>query len=686
LGDVARRVLCSVRPTYEMRHLRPNCAEFPGKTGAMLKTRMSFAARIMGLVFILLAGMVVMQWINSWAGNQIQEKVVQPSFSRVVIDNKKQMTKNLVQTHVAVLSEKLKTIADPEERIKAVCEQTDTARFFDDKSGYLFVYDTDANCINSPNNKSRNGKNFHHEVDTNGKRIIDELDKAAMAGGDFVEYIFPKPGAGNAPKITYAMMIPGTDWFMGCGVYIDDVEREQAVLKDKVDALGRKNFKINIMLFAGVFAILLSLAIWLTRKISGAIHRALVLGRENMCLQLIIRMMGNVSVAAGLDSLIETLLRSVLEVIGGENIIIYYHIGDDLHRADAQGSQAKINQIDDPFVREVFERRKPKEIETNLGEAGTTDSKRACTRTWSFPLLDGHELVGVIKMENLQIGSGDLFGQLPVFFAYVASALKNEIAGQIRLMSHREAVASMEHVIAIVGHELRTPLAGLRAITELLVNPEMRQAESCGGFLNTMNKEVVRMSEMVNDLLEAARLDSGRAKWNWETLVMKDVCQEAIDSVSFLVDEQKVSLTCQVEPETLTMQGDAGAISRMLINLLGNSVKFTNSGEVAVVVQADEESPSWLTISVRDTGRGISPRILDKLGEPFALNSGMGGSDHVHGTGLGISICTRIVAAHGGEMTVESEEGKGTTFTARLRMDLAGPEQIQKNTNLIRRH
>jgi signal transduction histidine kinase len=236
----------------------------------------------------------------------------------------------------------------------------------------------------------------------------------------------------------------------------------------------------------------------------------------------------------------------------------------------------------------------------------------------------------------------------------------------------KDAVAAMSQVIGVVGHELRTPLAGLRVISELLLDQKVKEAGSVDSFLKSINSEVIRMSNMVNNMLEAARISSGGAVWNWTTVDLAAACNQAIDAVRPLVDAKRVQLLCRIDPPDLSMNGDTDAIRRLILNLLGNAQKYTTDGSISIRAAAVREGPTrWVQIEIQDTGEGIPPHIAAKLGQAFALNSGIVGGDHVKGSGLGLAICKGIVAAHGGTLAVKSAPGAGTVVTVRLRPDLS---------------
>jgi PAS domain S-box-containing protein len=238
----------------------------------------------------------------------------------------------------------------------------------------------------------------------------------------------------------------------------------------------------------------------------------------------------------------------------------------------------------------------------------------------------------------------------------------------------KKAVASMEQVLGVVAHELRTPLAGVRAMTEYLLEAAPRDTVEFDQFLRSMNHEVVRMADTVNNLLEAARINSGRARWNWSTFDVAELCREAVSRAMPLVDPAAVTMSSSVQAAELNMNGDADAVSRLLLNLLSNAAKHTQRGTIRVTASLSEEAGRlWLDLEVSDTGEGIAPEILDRLGEAFALNSGIVGAKHVRGTGLGLAICAGIAAAHGGRVRFHSHVGEGTAARVRLRADLDGP-------------
>lgn len=240
------------------------------------------------------------------------------------------------------------------------------------------------------------------------------------------------------------------------------------------------------------------------------------------------------------------------------------------------------------------------------------------------------------------------------------------------------AMAAVDEVLAVIGHELRTPLSGIRVMAEYLVTEQRRTGEP-HKFLVSIHDQVLRMATMVNNLLESARINSGMARWNWAEASLSKICSGVTDVLCPLGDREVIS-QCAIDPEDLIMKGDADAVQRLLINLVSNAQKYASTGSIRVEVEEDfDASGRWIVLHVIDTGKGMPPDVVARLGVPFALNGGVAGLNQSIGCGLGLSICKSIAAAHGGSIDVQSELGKGTTVTARLRADLPEPIDLIPN-------
>ena len=247
-------------------------------------------------------------------------------------------------------------------------------------------------------------------------------------------------------------------------------------------------------------------------------------------------------------------------------------------------------------------------------------------------------------------------------------------------------------VLGMVGHELRTPLAGLRALSEFIMADETFQQTSpiVQRYARNITEEVSRMAGTVNDLLEVARLNSGNVRWNWSTVNLKQTLEDALAPIIPLIDHSKITFKLVVD-EGLQMTGDVAAIRRLAVNLLSNSCKHTKIGSIEIKAKQISSEQAFLegmpkssiTLTVFDTGCGIPEKIAAWLGEPFAFSVGPIGANLMEGVGLGLAICKGIVSAHNGKIIIQSKEGEGTKVTILLAQDLMGPVEIKRETKII---
>ena len=227
--------------------------------------------RLLVLPLFFLLGLLCLQLANWYLSNQTTRKVVLPSLENQMLVAHKGALKSLVDSEVASIAARIKAAKSREEKIAVIVDETDPIRF-DDNSGYFFSYDLSGVRINVPTNKAQNGKNLIDLTDPNGVRFVEGFVNAARKGGDFVEYHFDKPGKGNQPKLSYVAPVPGTDFLIGTGVYIDDIEAERTAFEEKIKAQNRQDAFYTAGLFLLVLAITTTITILLSNSVAKTIQ------------------------------------------------------------------------------------------------------------------------------------------------------------------------------------------------------------------------------------------------------------------------------------------------------------------------------------------------------------------------------------------------------------------------------
>ena len=211
---------------------------------------------------------------NLYFNNKIMENVVYPNFEEQMMSSHKNNLKALVDAEASTLAEKIKNLSASEDKAKAVISQTDPVRFLDDGSGYFFTYDLKGVRINVPINKAQNGQNLIDLKDSKGYLYVDAFVKAAKQGGGFVEYHFEKPGKGIQPKLSYVKTVPGTDFLVGTGVYIDNVESERVGLAQRVKESTSRYTMYAFVVLASLLGLTIAISLLVSRSITGSINRA----------------------------------------------------------------------------------------------------------------------------------------------------------------------------------------------------------------------------------------------------------------------------------------------------------------------------------------------------------------------------------------------------------------------------
>ena len=254
-----------------------------------------------------------------------------------------------------------------------------------------------------------------------------------------------------------------------------------------------------------------------------------------------------------------------------------------------------------------------------------------------------------------------------MYLSVTATPLGPELANGILITVHdltgmKQTETSRKQFVSNVSHELRSPIASVKAMVEVLEDGAINENDVALDFLQRISRDLERMTTLVDDLLELSRIESGQETFNIETLELSPIVTEAISLVKDQ-NRMKPSLDVSLVNETTNMdiRVEKSRLIQILVNLLQNAVKFTSPvGEITIsCMQIDE----FVEIRVSDTGTGISeehvPHVFERFYKVDRSRSDMG-------TGLGLAIVKHLVQAHGGDVGLTSVEGEGSVFTFTL--------------------
>lgn len=218
--------------------------------------------------------------------------------------------------------------------------------------------------------------------------------------------------------------------------------------------------------------------------------------------------------------------------------------------------------------------------------------------------------------------------------------------------------------LSTVTHEIRTPITSIRAITEILYDNSDVDEETRLHFLRTVIKESERLTRLINQVLELERIESGRYRLLLEPVSINDIIRESVDAIRPLAIDKNLALDVQYLPEPLTVRADRDRLMQVTINLLSNAIKFSEEGSAPIEIQLRQDHQSCV-VRVRDHGVGIDPAYQALIFEKFYQTQSPN-TRKVKGSGLGLAISKKIIDLHNGTLSVESNPGRGSTFTFKL--------------------
>ncbi len=312
------------------------------------------------------------------------------------------------------------------------------------------------------------------------------------------------------------------------------------------------------------------------------------------------------------------------------------------------------------------------------------------------PIPVGDEITGVLSVQSTEhenrFNESDL-RLLTTIASSVGVALNNAALFEDVQLAKMEAEAASKAAekaneaksafLSTVSHELRTPLTSVLGFAKIIrkrldekifpavdkTDPKTEKTiNQITDNLQVVISEGERLTHLINDVLDLAKIEAGKMEWNQENVSMPEVAERAIAATTSLFDQKTLKLIKQIETSLPEITGDKDKLIQVIINLISNSVKFTDKGSITCRVYREKDE---LMVSISDTGIGIAPEDFAAVFEQFKQVGGDTLTDKPKGTGLGLPICKEIVEHHGGRIWLTSEVGKGSTFTFALPINKA---------------
>jgi signal transduction histidine kinase/CheY-like chemotaxis protein len=294
-----------------------------------------------------------------------------------------------------------------------------------------------------------------------------------------------------------------------------------------------------------------------------------------------------------------------------------------------------------------------------------------------IPVFAEGTLWGFISIEDCKIEREWTRAEFSILasFSDTLGSVINRIQMELQKNNAEAASIAKSEFMANMSHELRTPMNGIIGFTDLVLTTSLQKTQK--QYLQNVQRSAYNLLSIINDILDFSKIEAGKLIIDNASFKLDELIEETIDILSIKAQEKNIELICNIDPSSpAQFFGDPVRIRQILVNLIGNAIKFTLKGEVFVTVrqgsaiyEKDDKKFIDIAIAVKDTGIGIAAEKINTIFESFT-QADSSTTRKFGGSGLGLTISKRLAELMNGNLQVESEYGKGSTFTLHLAMEV----------------